>query len=65
MTKLSTPLLREFCSIICSRPNLRNAANVIGVDITIHQWIRRSRAGDPALLVDFPEGEAPIQFAEP
>ena len=65
MTKLSKPLMREFLSIVASRPNIKNAANVIGcTDVTIFNWIKRSRNGDPALLLDWPEGDEPCQFAE-
>ncbi len=65
MTKLSKPLMREFLSIVASRPSIRAAAALVGcTDVCIHVWIRRSRNGDPALLLDWPEGDEPRQFAE-
>jgi hypothetical protein len=57
--------LREFLSIISSRPNTRNACRACGFHpASLYGWIKRSNQGDPKFLLDFPEGDPPQQFAQ-
>ena len=64
-SKNKPELLRHFLSIICSRPNISLACKASGLgETTFRTFLKRSRAGDPALMIDFPEGSEPQQFAD-
>ncbi len=63
--KFTPELGRALLGIIASRPNLRNAARVCGIaEASLHSYIRRSKAGDPLFICDWPQGSEPRQFCE-
>lgn len=57
--------LRKLLDVLTARPKLKPAMRAIGCDQSlIFTWMKKSAAGDPAFLVDWPEGEAPLQLVE-
>jgi hypothetical protein len=65
MTLHTKDNLRRVLDQITSRPALGPAMRSIGAsEKQIFTWLKRSNAGDPDFLIDWPEGDEPIQFVE-
>jgi hypothetical protein len=57
--------LRRLLDIISVRPKLKPAMRALGCDETlIFVWMNKSAQGDPRFLIDWPEGEPPLQLVE-